>query len=95
MVGHVKDRVLVAAEDEREAPKLQGSLGQEHLFEGWPEPGVADERKRELLATLARCEQQYPGGLRSYITKARTLLEESARGDNPFDGWKPSVPARS
>ena len=68
------------------------SLGQEHLFEGWPAPGTADDRKRALLDALARCNEQYPGGLRSYVTKARELLASSARGDNPFEGWRPSVP---
>ena len=81
-------------EDEGYAPLVAEllALGQEHLFEGWPAPGEADDRKRDLLAALARCEEQYPGGLRSYVSKARALLAESAAGENPFEGWKPSVP---
>ena len=43
-------------EDEGYAPLVAEllALGQEHLFEGWPAPGEADDRKRELLGTLAR-----------------------------------------
>ena len=46
-------------------------------------------RLRQLLGL----HQSYPGGLGAYIGNARTLLQASKRGDNPFEGWSPSVPA--
>mmetsp|Transcript_106203 Transcript_106203/g.307384 ORF Transcript_106203/g.307384 Transcript_106203/m.307384 type:complete len:236 (-) Transcript_106203:2489-3196(-) len=68
------------------------ALDQEHLFEDWPPLGKEDVEKKRLLKQLESLDQSYPGGLETYITKARDLLESSARGDNPFDGMTPSVP---
>jgi len=67
-------------------------LSQEHLFADWPAPGEEDDGKLSLLAQLEAVDASYPGGLQSYILKARALLESSAAGDNPFEGYTPSVP---
>jgi len=67
-------------------------LGQAHLFADWPEAGVEDDGKRRLGAALARADAAYAGGLAAYVTKARALLEAAGRGDNPFEGFAPSVP---
>ena len=67
-------------------------LGQAHLFESWPPAGEQDEEKRQMLAQLAKLEANYPGGLAAYIQSARNLLGQSVRGDNPLQGWSPSVP---
>ena len=66
--------------------------GQEHLFEHWPAPGDADEDKKRFMAQATTCDAGYPGGIASYVSNARKLLEDSKRGVNPFDGWTPSVP---
>ena len=45
-----------------------------------------------MLAQLAKLEANYPGGLPAYIRSARNLLGQSVRGENPLEGWSPSVP---
>ena len=64
------------------------SLGQSHLFEGWEE---ADD-KSGFFDQIALLDKSYPGGLKAYVESARSLLASSARGDNPLEGWVPSVP---
>ena len=64
-------------------------LRQEHLFEDWDPPGVNDDLKRSLLAQAARL---ITTGLPEYIKRARKLLADSRSGENPLDGWTPSVP---
>jgi len=41
---------------------------------------------------LADLDSSYPGGLASYLSKARTLLKESAEGINPFEDYEAVVP---
>lgn len=36
-------------------------------------------------------DEVYPGGVLSYVHKCRDLLGKSSRGQNPYDGWTPSV----
>ena len=66
--------------------------GQSHLFAEWKASDSAAQRAGffEQIATL---DGSYPGGLKGYLASARSLLKASARGDNPLDGWTPSVPA--
>lgn len=65
-------------------------LGQSHLFSDW---GEGDEdKKAEFFKTIEVLNSSYPGGLKAYLESARTLLAASARGDNPLEGWVPSVP---
>ena len=48
---------------------------------------------KELAAQLVKLDKAYEdGGLKGYIAKAKSLLEDSKNGVNPLDGWKPSVP---
>ena len=68
------------------------ALGQGHLFEGWPDAGQDDSGKKKLGEALRKTDAAYAGGLPAYVTKARALLEASQRGDNPFDGFSPSIP---
>lgn len=45
------------------------------------------------MEQLVRMDKAYPsGGLVGYIKNARALLEKSKRGENPLEGWSPSVP---
>ena len=37
-------------------------------------------------------EEYCDGGLDGYIRYARMLLEDSRKGVNPLQGWRPSVP---
>jgi UDP-sugar pyrophosphorylase len=41
---------------------------------------------------LADLDESYPGGLPAYLTKAKLLLEESAKGLNPFAEFRARVP---
>ena len=47
------DEVMLAA-------SLVG-IGQAHLFESWPAPGVQDNNKHRLLKQVAQMDAHYPG----------------------------------
>ncbi|KAM7514790.1 hypothetical protein LguiA_004373 [Lonicera macranthoides] len=76
-----------------ELAKMLLEMGQSHLFEHWPEPGVDDDEKKGFFDQISRLNDSYPGGLASYIKTARQLLADSKAGKNPFDGFTPSVPS--
>lgn len=63
-----------------------------HVYCVWPEAGVDDEKKILLTEQLANLDASYPGGLASYIAKARKLLKESSEGLNPFEEYTASIP---
>lgn len=45
------------------------------------------------MSKLESVDQSYPdGGLVGYLQNAVELLEKSRRGENPLEGWSPSVP---
>ncbi|KAM6543980.1 hypothetical protein CsatB_008427 [Cannabis sativa] len=75
-----------------ELAKTLLELGQTHLFKHWAEPGVDDDEKRAFFDQVTLLNENYPGGLDSYIKTARELLADSKAGKNPFDGFTPSVP---
>ncbi|CAM9307727.1 unnamed protein product [Pylaiella littoralis] len=66
-------------------------LGQQHLFEGWPEVGTEDDGKRKLMDQSIGLDAKYPGGLSAYVAKARQLLKEASEGVNPFEGFTPEL----
>ncbi|XP_057974681.1 UDP-sugar pyrophosphorylase [Malania oleifera] len=78
--------------DQIELAKMLVEMGQRHLFESWPGPGVDDDEKKSFFDQVARLNSSYPGGLASYVKTARELLADSKAGKNPFDGFTPSVP---
>jgi UDP-sugar pyrophosphorylase len=62
--------------------------GQAHLFEGL---GEAD--RAGIVAQLQTLDGKLPGGgLKGYISRARSLLADSKAGTNPFAGLVPTVP---
>ena len=63
-----------------------------HVYRDWPAAGTDDEGKRALTEQMADLDQSYPGGLHSYITKAKKLLKDSSEGVNPFQEYLASVP---
>mmetsp|Transcript_24453 Transcript_24453/g.36279 ORF Transcript_24453/g.36279 Transcript_24453/m.36279 type:complete len:620 (-) Transcript_24453:169-2028(-) len=69
-------------------------LGQPHLFRHWgkSEKDVSPAVKRRFIEQLEALDEAHPTGLHGYITNAKTLLAASRKGENPLDGWKPSVP---
>ena len=72
------------------------SMDQTHLFESWS-TDIKDEdvnaKKVAMMTKLESVDNTYPGGLASYLSNARSLLEKSKAGVNPLDGWTPSIPA--
>eukprot|EP00584_Thalassiosira_punctigera_P027924 CAMPEP_0172576630 /NCGR_PEP_ID=MMETSP1067-20121228/137818_1 /TAXON_ID=265564 ORGANISM="Thalassiosira punctigera, Strain Tpunct2005C2" /NCGR_SAMPLE_ID=MMETSP1067 /ASSEMBLY_ACC=CAM_ASM_000444 /LENGTH=750 /DNA_ID=CAMNT_0013369305 /DNA_START=706 /DNA_END=2958 /DNA_ORIENTATION=- len=69
-----------------------GHNGQRHVYGDWPEAGAEDDGKRTLADQIADLDGSYPGGLPAYLRKAKTLLQESADGTNPFAEFEASVP---
>lgn len=85
MPSSVGDEELALAE-------LLVSLGQESIFESWS-PGDNDAAAKAAFFEQVRAlNDAYPGGLEAYVSKARELLEASAKGENPFEGFTPLVP---
>jgi len=87
----------IASRVSKEAADLSTALvdlGQGHLFEDWDvaAEGAKSAAYDALTRHLVKLDGVYPGGLRAYVTNARTLLAQSAKGLNPFEGWVPSVP---
>lgn len=76
---------------------LPGTTNQRHLFEKWSSTDANDsddeKKKKALISKLELVDQSYPdGGLIGYLSNAITLLEKSRRGENPLEGWIPSIP---
>ena len=67
-------------------------LGQEHLLANWETDDDPTQRNK-FFESVAKMNNSYPGGLKAYVTSAKDLLASSARGDNPLEGWVPSVPS--
>ncbi|CAD7694961.1 unnamed protein product [Ostreobium quekettii] len=65
---------------------------QSHLFEHWGSVDARDADKRRLAYQIVLLDQTTPGGIVSYIRRARELLRDSRDGVNPLDGYTPSVP---
>lgn len=65
---------------------------QTHVYAEWPPAGEEDEKKKQLCDQIADLDSSYPGGLTSYLSKAKILLKESAEGTNPFSDFVASVP---
>lgn len=84
----------ILSDDEKKAAELLVSLGQNHLFAEWPAPGTEDDDKKRLLAQVSLLEKQMaPAGLKGYVERGKKLLEDSRAGVNPYEGFKPTVPA--
>jgi len=94
--GLEKSLSLFTPEQQSLAKKLcdlPSSQSQAHLFEKWSDDAEFNDRKKAMVAKLELVDQSYPdGGLVGYIQNAVDLLEKSRQGDNPLEGWSPSVP---
>lgn len=86
-----REPCLLPPEDQA-AVFLLERLGQRHLLEGWPEPGECMPQKHRLLSQVRDLDARYPGGLERYLSNARALLEQSQRGESPYEGYVPRVP---
>ena len=71
-------------------------LNQQHLFASWDAPGTNDDLKHAFFEQAGILNSSYGAskdGLKSYVTRARVLLQSSKAGDNPFEGYTPTVPS--
>ena len=83
----------ILSDEEKSLVGLMLDLGQAHVFEAWDRIGVNDDKKHVMMSQIQRLEKGYPGGIRGYLDNARNLLEGAKAGVNPFEGWRPEVPA--
>ena len=97
------DAEALHSEAERRIKEVTIPLFEEqaHLFvDVWPtwktdlsQPGTqltADQL--QLLGQIETLDGKYVGGLRAYRANAVELLRASAAGENPLEGFRPSVP---
>ena len=47
---------------------------------------------KALSDQLVDLDNAYPGGLKAYIEKSRSLLKKAVEGGNPFEGYTAQVP---
>lgn len=78
--------------EDRAALGLLERLGQKHLIERWPESGQDLAGKRRMLAQIRELDARYPGGLERYLAHAKDLIEQSSRGESPYQDCVPHVP---
>ena len=53
---------------------------------------VPEDKVDAFTAQILKLNKQYPGGLQSYVAKARKLLKDKLEDRNPFGGFVPHVP---
>ncbi|CAK8567416.1 unnamed protein product [Lathyrus sativus] len=92
MASPLGDNFNLLSPQQRELVNMLLDNGQGHLFRDWPSPGVDDDEKKAFFDQLVVLDSSYPGGLVAYINNAKRLLADSKAGNNPFDGFTPSVP---
>lgn len=85
------DNLSLLTESQVDLAKTLCANGQAHIFAAWNT--ASDDAKLASISQLERMDKAYPsGGLAGYISNAKELLENSRKGVNPLEGWKPSVP---
>lgn len=85
-------RLAQLTEEEARIAEVLISCGQQKIWADWPlDPADAAE-KRSFFAMASALDGAYPGGLHAYIDRGKELLAKAARGENTFDGWRPSAP---
>ncbi|KAM7276643.1 hypothetical protein ACFE04_018509 [Oxalis oulophora] len=90
---NLRKHLHILSPDQVELVKLLLDNGQTHLFQHWPDdPALDHHHINAFFLQIAKLNASYPGGLASYIKTARQLLADSKAGNNPFDGFTPSVP---
>lgn len=68
---------------------------QAHLFSDWCDSSADLDAKRQFLQQLIDIDTVYPGGISSYISRAKVLLQQSVIGANPYEGYSVSPPSDS
>lgn len=62
---------------------------QSHLFTD----DQTTEAREAIVTDLKYFDKNYPGGIKSYISRARKYLQDSANSVNIFEGWSPRIPS--
>ena len=80
----------------------EAPYNQSHLFAHWTLPSATksassdavNDIKRSFMDQLEDLDSSMAssGGLLGYLDRAKALLNDSASGKNPLDGWTPSIP---
>ncbi len=63
---------------------------QEHVLKRWE--NLTEENRRLAIASLVEFEQNYPGGIKKYVNRAKDLLAASKAQTNPFEGLSVQEP---
>lgn len=83
LTEHPAGRALVVS--------LIKELDQAHLFSQWALDSDED-KKKEMVLQLLQLDQQYPGGLKAYISNAKKLLKDAKNAEPPYKNFTPAVP---
>ena len=82
--GDLSSKLEALARESPEQYKLihdlcSDELGQVHLFQQWIDAAsISQKQVKELGDQLEKLNASYPGGLRSYILKAKALLKSES-----------------
>ncbi|KAF2291319.1 hypothetical protein GH714_022844 [Hevea brasiliensis] len=61
-VPNLQKNLSLLSPEQIELAKMLVEMGQSHLFQHWPEPGVDDEEKKAFFDQVALLNSSYPGG---------------------------------
>lgn len=78
---------FTAEEAQQLIHQLDADLHQQHIVDA-----LKKDHSSKLLTQLKQLDKSYPGGLKSYVERAKTLLTASKSGVNPYAGLKPECP---
>jgi UDP-sugar pyrophosphorylase len=94
MLPHDIEQLTVGLDStDQETVRLVIALEQQQLLAHWPPGCERLDDKRRQLRQIRELDAGYPGGLKTYLERARELLAASRRGENPYDGYVPHVPS--
>ncbi len=84
----------ILSDEEKSIASMLVAENQSHLFDEWSPAGTHDAEKHAFFSQVKTLHDSYNDGhLPGYLRNARKLLESSRKGENPFDGWTPTVPS--
>ncbi len=92
--GSVLDNEDILSDEEIGIATVMQEGHQGHIFQGWSRSGSEDDvDKHRLFQQIKTLNGTCPGkgGILGYCSRVKRLLQDSADGINPLDGWKLSV----
>lgn len=84
----IEENLSIFTEDQQNLIRelISDELDQAHIFAAFDAKGTNDDKKRAMLQQLMDINDVYPGGIKSYVERAKKLLHVSAIGGNPYEG---------